>query len=310
VRKGSPLRIALEDRAAGAMGAIARVLPRRATLALGRSLGRLLAATDRRHVAIATENLRRAFPSWDEATIRRTADGVYAHFGAVLLDLFWLKGRTREELEQVVELQGAEHLRNAEAAGRGLLFPTAHFGNWEIGGIAHAALLRPMHVLARPLDNPRLDRRLSALRTQSGNAIIYKRQAISSVLRVLRSNGVVALLIDQNVVEAEGVFVEFFGRPACTTPVVAALHLKTRCAVVPSRAVLLPDGRYRVICGPPLEWQATADRKADLVGITQELTRRVEGWVRETPEQWLWMHRRWKTQPRAESVAAGEVAVP
>lgn len=310
MKKGSPARIAIEDRAAGAMGAIARALPRRTTLALGRSLGRLLAATDRRHVAIAMDNLRRAFPSWDDTAIRRTAYGVYAHFGAVLLDLLWLEGRTRAELEGLVEFEGAEHLRHAEAAGRGLLFPTAHFGNWEIGGIAHAAFLRPMHVIARPLDNPRLDRRLSALRTQTGNTVIYKRQALPSILRVLRSNGVVALLIDQNVVAAEGVFVEFFGRPACTTPVVAALHLKTRCAVVPSRAVLLPDGRYRVICGPPLEWQPTGNRRDDLIGITQELTRRVEAWVRDTPDQWLWMHRRWKTQPRAEDGTAGEVAVP
>jgi KDO2-lipid IV(A) lauroyltransferase len=166
VKKGSPARIAIEDRAAGAMGAIARALPRRTTLALGRSLGRLLAATDRRHVAIAMDNLRRAFPSWDDTAIRRTAYGVYAHFGAVLLDLLWLEGRTRAELEGLVEFEGAEHLRHAEAAGRGLLFPTAHFGNWEIGGIAHAAFLRPMHVIARPLDNPRLDRRLPADRPE------------------------------------------------------------------------------------------------------------------------------------------------
>jgi KDO2-lipid IV(A) lauroyltransferase len=292
------------------MGVIARVFPRRARLGLGRSLGRLLAAADRRHVAIARDNLRRAFPAWDEAAILGTAQSVYAHFGAVLLDLFWLQGRTRADLEGLVEFDGIEHLHHAEAAGRGLLFPTAHFGNWEVAGIAHGALVRPLHVIARPLDNPLLDRRLTALRTQSGNSIIYKRQALPSVLRVLRSNGAVALLIDQNVVETEGVFVEFFGRPACTTPVVAALHLKTRCAVVPSRAVLLPNGRYRVIFGPPLEWQPTGDRSADLVGMTQALTRRVEGWVREAPEQWLWMHRRWKTQPTAAVPTAGGVAVP
>ncbi len=120
MKKGSPARIALEDDAAAVMRVIARALPRRATLALGRSIGRLLAAADRRHVAIATDNLRRAFPSWDEAALRRTARGVYAHFGAVLLDLFWLEGRTRAEIEKIVEFEGIERL------GQVIVCPVLH----------------------------------------------------------------------------------------------------------------------------------------------------------------------------------------
>jgi len=266
-------------------------------LALGRRLGRLWGALDRRHLAIAEANLRAAFPEWDAARVAATARGVYAHFGAVMLDLLWMEGRPAEELLALADLEGVEHLQRARAAGRGVVAPSAHLGNWEVQAVASVPRVGEIAVVARPLDNPLLDRRLVSLRASSGNTVIYKQKALAQVLRTIRNGGIVAILIDQNMQASDGIFVRFFGRPACTTTVAAALALKTGCAIVPVRCLLQPSGRYRMRYGPPVEWPRTGRRDADIAELTQHLTAIVEGWVRETPEQWLWLHRRWKTQP-------------
>lgn len=290
-------RFALEARAAAAATRLVARLPRRMSLGLGRRLGRLWGELDRRHVAIAAANLARAFPHWDEPRAWRTARSVYAHFGAAMVDLLWLDGRGREGVLPLVEVEGREHVEAALAAGRGALLVTAHIGNWELHGLAHGWLFGPIGVIARPLDNPALDERLCALRTRGGNLVISKRKALASVLRLLREGRGVAVLIDQNVQEKDGIFVDFFGKPAATTTAAAALALKTGCALVPTHTLLGPDGRYRLVYDPPLEWQPGGDRRADIAAITQQLTTVIERWVREAPEQWLWMHRRWKTQP-------------
>jgi KDO2-lipid IV(A) lauroyltransferase len=287
------------------VSAVVRRLPRRLVLWLGRSLGGLWARLDARHVAIAADNLRRAFPEWEEARVQRAARGVYGHFGAVLLDILWAEKRRGSELLALADVEGLEHLEGAQAAGRGVVCPTAHIGNWEYQGLASSLLIGPISVIARPLDNLELDRRLVAFRTSAGNDVIYKQRALSRVMKALREGGVVAVLIDQNVQARDGIFVRFFGRPAATTTVAAAIALKTGCAIVPGYCVLQPNGRYRMIYGPPVEWAGSGRRDEDVAALTQQLTSRIEGWVREHPEQWLWLHRRWKTQPPAEG-AAGE----
>jgi Kdo2-lipid IVA lauroyltransferase/acyltransferase len=290
----------VEARAAGVVRRVVAPLPRRTALAVGRGLGRLLGDLDRRHVAIAAGNLRRAFPAWDEGRALRTARAVYAHFGSVLFDILWLEGRSPDRIRALLEVRGREHVERAMAAGRGALMVTAHIGNWELHGVAHGLLFGPIHVVARPLDNPDLDRRLCALRTMAGNTVIYKQRALAQILRALRAGGGIAILIDQNVQPGDGIFVDFFGRAAATTTVAAALAVKTGCALVPCRTELLPDGRYRITYEPVVEWSASGDREADIACLTQRLTRSIEEWVRATPEQWLWMHRRWKTRPPGE----------
>jgi Kdo2-lipid IVA lauroyltransferase/acyltransferase len=290
-------RHALEAAAAAAVSAVVRRLPRGVVLATGRRLGRLWAAFDRRHLAIAADNLRQAFPDWEEARVQATARGVYAHFGTVLMDLLWMEGRPAVELLAAADLEGVEHLQAARAAGRGVIAPSGHLGNWEIQAVSSVPLVGNVAMIARPLDNPALDRRLVGLRTSTGNTVIYKQKALAQVLKTVRAGGIVAILIDQNVQERDGIFVRFFGRPACTTTVAAALALKTGCAIVPVRCLLQPSGRYRMIYGPPVEWRGTGRRDEDVEALTQHLTSIIEGWVRETPEQWLWLHRRWKTTP-------------
>jgi Kdo2-lipid IVA lauroyltransferase/acyltransferase len=297
VRRPQPLRHRLEEAIAVVASAGVRVLPRRALPGVGHLLGDLWWAVDRRHVAIAAGNLRRAFPDWTEGRVRRTARAVYRHFAGVLLELAWLPGRSREDIMSFVDAAGLEHADRARRAGRGCIYVGAHFGNWEIHAISHAWRGYPVAVLARALDNPRLDARLNGVRRMSGNTVIYKQRALAQVIRSLREDRGVAILVDQNVQEKDGIFVEFFGRPAATTTVAAALAVKTGCALVPVRAVRQADGRYRAICEPALEWTPSGDRAHDIRRLTQQMTTVIEGWIREYPEQWLWMHRRWKTQP-------------
>ncbi|PYQ15433.1 MAG: lipid A biosynthesis acyltransferase [Acidobacteria bacterium] len=298
-------RYRLEARAAAAVAALASVLPLRVVRAFGRGLGRLLGDLDRRHVAVATANLRQAFPHWDEVRRLRTAREVYAHFGQVLLEILWLHGRSREQVLPLVELEGRDNVEAAFAAGRGVLCVTAHIGNWEMHGLTHGWMFGPISVVARPLDNPDLHRRLCEVRTLGGNAVIDKRHALAQVVRGLKGNRGIAILIDQNVQAQDGIFVDFFGRAAATTTVAAALAVRTGCALLPSHTVLGRDGRYRLVYDPPLRWTASGDRQADIARLTQQLTSTIEGWIRDAPEQWLWLHKRWKTEPSLEPSAVG-----
>jgi len=280
-----------------AVSAIVRRLPRRAVLGVGRALGRLWGALDQRHLAIAADNLRRAFPEWDEARVRATARGVYAHFATVLLDILWMEGRPVEELLALADVEGLEHMKAALACGVGVVSPLAHLGNWEFLGVATAPLIGRSAVVARPLDNQALDRRLVSFRASTGNIVIYKQKALPQVVKNLHEGRVVGIVVDQNVQAKDGIFVRFFGRPASTTTVAAALALKTGCPIVPARCVLRGDGRYRMVYGPAVEWSSSGRRVEDVARLTQDIASIIEGWVRETPEQWLWLHRRWKTTP-------------
>ena len=296
-------RFRWETRAVRWIGALVRPLPRRLMLVIGAALGRLLGDLDRRHIEIARDNLRRAFPEWDEARVRRTARGVYGHFGRVLLDIVWLSGRSREQILSLIDVENAHQLDALRENTRGCMIVTAHLGNWEACGVAHGWLFRPMDVIARPLDNPALDERLVAFRRRSGNTVVYKQKALAHILRALRANREVAFLLDQNVQEKDGIFVDFFGRKAAATTVASALAVKTGAVVLPTHAILKPDGRYRLTYGAPLPWTSSGDREADIAALTQSIASVIEGWVRETPEQWLWMHRRWKTQPAPPGTA-------
>jgi Kdo2-lipid IVA lauroyltransferase/acyltransferase len=287
----------LVDTTVGALASVVRLLPRRGALAVGRGLGRFWGDADRRHLGVAADHLRRAFPDWPESRVLRTASECYGHFGAGLVDILWLDGRPREEVMRLVDVEGREHVERAMAAGKGAIMAGCHIGNWEVHGLAHGWLFGPIGVVARPIDDPGLDARLVAFRSSGGNTVIYKRRALVQVLKMLRAGQGVAILLDQNVAADDGIFVDFFGRPAATTTLAAALAAKTGCAIVPSGTGLGANGRYRLFYEPPIFWEPDQNREQQIFRITQKLALRVEQWVRESPEQWLWMHRRWKTQP-------------
>jgi KDO2-lipid IV(A) lauroyltransferase len=303
------LRFWLEAGAFSLLLALARALPRPALLACGSLAGRIGYALDLRRRRIALANLRLAFgPELDRGRSRHLLRASWRHFGRITLDACKLLALDRRAIEPLVRLHGVEHLTAACGRGRGVLLFSGHFGHWELGcaAVAHCLGL-PLTLVARPLDNPHLERRLERLRARADNVVIHRRHALRSILRALRAGRTVGLLIDQDARDG-GVFVPFFGHPASTTPALALLALRSGAAILPSFSVLGSDGTCDVTFGPPLAVEATTNRAADVLRITAACTAVVESWVRRHPEQWLWMHRRWKSLPpeaRAHAVPCG-----
>jgi KDO2-lipid IV(A) lauroyltransferase len=280
---------------------MARLTPHSLLLALGTLAGSLGYLLDRRHTRIAMENLRMAFGAGlSPREARRIVRACWHHFGRITMDTLSFARLGRESAARRVQFEGLEHLRAAYERGRGVLVFTGHFGHWELAGVMQGHLGLPLAVVARPLDNPRLERMLAALRTGSGNRVIHKRNAVREIMKTLREKIGVAIVIDQDA-RGDGIFVPFFGRLASTTPTLALLALRTGAEIIPCSCRPEPDGSCTVVYGPPVEARDSGDREADLLRITAECTSVIESWVRERPELWLWMHRRWKTRPAEES---------
>ncbi len=269
-----------------------RPLPMAAVRACGGVLGQFAFRVDRRHQRIALENLAAAFPSRTPAERYVLARATFAHFGSLLLELLRFGSYTPEQILASVDLDGVERARQAHALGRGVLYVTGHFGYWEMAAIVHGLAIAPTSVLARPLDNPALHALLERTRTMTGNAVIYRQGAVRRMLRDLAGNRGIAVLIDQHL-QTDAVYVDFFGRPAATTTAVAALALRTGAVVIPVFALPLPGGRYRLVYETPVPPPDANDPDA-IRTFTQRCTDVLEMWVRRHPDQWLWMHRRWR----------------
>jgi len=291
-----------------ALRALAFLLPRRACLVIGGALGTALYVADKRHRRLAQVNLEKALGrALSPPRRRRIARGTFRHFGRMIADdLKWahLDGPRRLALLRV---QGAEHIRRALQAGRGVLLFSAHLGNWEVASAALSGLGR-LNVVARPLDNRLVEAELARFRRSLGARVVSKFQAAKPVLQALRHNEMVAILIDQNVLRSQGVFVDFFGLPAATTPALAAFHLRSGSPLIPVFCFPDPDLSYRVKIGPPLEVISTGEWSRDVLQITALCTKMVEAEIRDSPGQWFWFHNRWKTRPEGESAPPGSDA--
>jgi Kdo2-lipid IVA lauroyltransferase/acyltransferase len=244
---------------------------------------------------IAIHNIKRAFPEKSMVEIIAIARGVYRNMAIVAADFFDIPKLTQGNLSDLIELEGLEHCRKALEKNKGILMFGAHFGNWELGAIALSLALKPSVVIYRPLDNPLLENLVTWVRSCTGNIPIAKDFAMRSMLRHLKKNDILGILIDQNVSLTEGVFVDFFGRPACTTIGVALLALHTGAPAIPGYVVRLPEGRYRMIFGKEVELVRTGNREQDMLVNTQIFTSIIEDTIRKYPDQWLWVHQRWKT---------------
>lgn len=291
------LRHRLQHLAFLALVSLRRTLPRGAWLALGRALGRLAFHLDRRHREVALANHRRAFPEASEEERRRTILECFAFFGRYVFELAGsLPAFAPDDLKHF-EFEGFEHARAALDSGRGVLCVTGHYGGWELQALAAGAQGAPLGVIARALDNPHLEARLRRLRTSTGNFVIDKREGFRPMLKALREGKAIAILIDQNVIGDERIFVDFFGVPASTTPALGLLRVRTDAVLLPVFAFPIEGHRWRLVYGPPVEIAPTGDRAEDVRRITEACTRVIEDRIRAHPHLWLWMHNRWKTRP-------------
>ncbi len=246
---------------------------------------------------IALHNLRCAYPEKDMAEIVKIARGVFRHVGIVIAEFFELPYIKKENLHQWVEFDGLDNLKKALTQNQGVLAVGSHFGNWELMTIAIPMAAKPMHIIHRPLDNPVLEDTLAWVRTLHGNVLVPKEGSARKILQLLRKNEIAGILGDQNVAAREGVFVDFFGRPACTAVGTAVLAMRTEAPVLPAFMPRMPNGKYKFVIRPPVKVAVTGDDQADILVNTQRFTKVVEDIVRQYPDQWFWVHQRWKTKP-------------
>lgn len=276
-------------------------LPRKAALSGGRLFGSLFYAFDRKHRRIALTNLETAFgsaPSISEQ--KRIARKAFCHFGEVIFDLIKISHLKKKKRLELVSLEGAEHLRSALKERKGALLFSSHYGNWEVAPLL-LSQFGPLNVIARPLDNSLLEKKLLKLRTDLGARVIYKRQATRQVIRALRANEMVAILIDQNVLRSQAVFVEFFGKEAATTPSLATFFLRTKAPLIPVFCTLTSDHTYHIQVLEPLSFAPGKESSQDVLKITQVSTKIIENQIRANPDCWLWFHNRWKTRPEIKT---------
>ena len=280
---------------------LAGALPRSLARALAEGLARMLFALTPKLRKTAEFNLKLAFPRWTDAQRAATIRGMVRSLGWMAAEFARMPRYTREHIEEIIVLDGHENFLEGQRRGKGVLFLTAHMGAWELSSYAHAVYGYPLHYMARPLDNARLDGLVNRYRGLSGNAPIFKNESARLMLRILKEAGTVGILADQNTMREEGAFVDFFGVPACTTTGIARVALHTGAAVVPGYAVWDESlKKYRLRFEPPLELVRTGDAERDIVENTQRFAKVTEEIIRKYPEQWVWVHARWKTRPQGE----------
>ena len=272
-------------------------LPPPGSQRLGRLLGDLWFYTDHRHRGIAVGNLQRAFPNELNAADRmRLAREVFRNLALMPFELGWSLRRTQAENLSRIKVLGREHLEEAQGRRKGVLILTAHTGNWEMLTAAAAGFRLTVNVVYRPLDSLTLERLVGGLRSRFGARLIPRAGSLRAMIRALRRGEAVALLMDQNVGWRKGVFAPFFGSRACTHKVMAVLALKTGAPVVPL-FMRRENGRFMAEFQAALPTRSTGDRTADVDWNTHRYNQVIEAFVRRYPDQWLWLHRRWKTRP-------------
>lgn len=274
-----------------------RLLPFSIAVWIGKQLGTLYYLLDRRHRKIATDNVALGFGK--EKSDRQRRDIVIGSFqglGQTFAEFVCLPKRAKRpnpDMEPWVAIDGFEHYLAAHKENRGVLLLTAHFGNWEL--IPYAFSLRgfPMHAVFRPLDNPYLNRWLRQLRERMGTTVLDKRVAAAQIIPLLRQGEMVAILLDQKTQDADAVFVDYFGRPAATHKGLALLALRTGAQVLPV-FMIREGGRHRMIIEKGIQVTRTGVLSHDIAEATALFTRKIESYVRQYPNLWLWVHRRWK----------------
>ena len=278
-----------------------RTLPYDRALTLSEWLAVAVGGTVRKWTVIAKQNLAFAFPDMDQPTRAALLRSLFRNLGRVLLTIARAEQLSKDDLSRWIVFKGLRNFTEAKQRGKGVLFLTAHLGNWELSALAHAIEVEPMHVMVRPIEDEVINEIVERCRRATGNRVIPKANSARAVLQALKNNEAVGVLVDQNTVASEAVFVDFFGKAAASNKGFAQLAMRSGAAVVPGFAWWNDrESRYVLQYFPALEMVSTGNDEADVIENTRRCQAAVERAVRQHPEQWLWIHRRWKTRPPGE----------
>ncbi|MHB1546702.1 MAG: lysophospholipid acyltransferase family protein [bacterium] len=298
--------------------AFLNILPTELSLKIGRMLGIIFYKIDKKHRKHTLNNLRIAFPSKKDKELNDISIKFYKNLGMIFVEIFRLGKYNTGNIDDFVE-SNFEEIKNLYGK-QGILLLTAHFGNWELLAKTFGLKGYKGNVLARPLDNPYIEKILYKLRTGGGNKVIYNREnAVKNIISALNENEIVGFLPDENASKRIGVFVDFFGVKACTMPGMANIAAKMKLPVIPAFIVRINDetesnsaggiendrkrggyARHKLIIEPPLDIKYTGDRKTDTTNILKKFNEKIEDIIKQYPEQWFWIHNRWKTRPDNE----------
>ena len=296
------MRRKLEYAAAWPFIKILGAMPRPLSRAFAIGLAQVVYLLHFRLRQVGMRNLEMVFPDKNVAERRRILRGVFTSLGRQLAELCQFPKYTPENIDEVVVYDALENYERAYAQKKGVLFLTAHFGGWELSAFAHSLHGHWLHIVMRPMDNQYLDRLLQHYRTMHGNKTVAKDDFVRGLLAAMRAGETVGILMDTNMTPPQGIFVDFFGIPACTASGLARIALRTDAAVVPGFTIWDPAlHKYRLRFDPALELIRTGDLEADIAANTQRFTQVIEDYVRKYPDQWLWVHRRWKTRPEGQA---------
>lgn len=296
-----PIRQSLEFRLVVTVAWFLGLLPRSLARFFSGALALFVYAVLGRLRRVGERNLQLALATIaveERAAILR---GVYRHLGWQLVEFCRMPRYTAENCRDWVRTEGLDHYLAAQARGKGVLIVTGHLGAWELSSFYHSMMGHPMGMVIRRLDNRRLDEYVNAIRCMHGNKVLHKDDFARGLLTAMRQGETVGILMDTNMTPPQGVFVEFFGRAACTASGLARVALKTGAAVLPGFMVWEPGERKYVLhFGPEILLRKSGDHEADILAATQQCAAATEEWIRRYPDQWLWIHRRWKTRPAGE----------
>jgi KDO2-lipid IV(A) lauroyltransferase len=300
--KQGKLQTNLEYAAAKSVLVALGLLPASVAMKLGQMVGKLayVAAADLRKTGAT--NLRLAFPEKTDEEREALLRECFTGLGRQLGFFSQFSSRSVEELQGLIEVEGLENFAAAKAnMTSGLILFTAHLGAWELTSFGPSLFGHPFDFLVRRIDNPKIENLIDQVRTRFGNQTIDKLSAARSMLKLLRSKGVLGLLPDLNTLDAEAIFVDFFGVPAATNFIMAKLALRTNSPIIPIFAPWSEEKqKYLLLIGAPNSIEPTGEEEQDVRALTTKLSQHIENAIRRYPGQWLWIHKRWKTRPKGE----------
>jgi len=270
-------------------------VPHKRIASMGRVLGMLLYGIDVRHRRIVRRNLKFVYPKWPPVRVQKVSKRVFQNLGITIVEICQMISFSRDDILKKVKIKGEEHLLNAMQNNKGAILITAHLGNWEIVPLFWPLYFNaPLTVVAKQIQNKIINRWIHGLRTRFGSKVIYKDDALPEMTRTLRQGKILAILIDQGLKSSLGVKIKFFNKFVTATPGAALLAMRCKSPVLPGFCTRNEDGEFTIRLEPPLILKRTDDLSADLRTNTQIMTDAIEKAVRKYPEQWFWVHKRWR----------------